>query len=127
MDQNIAYAREHGYVSTMLGRRRYIRDINSSNGVVRGYAERNAINAPVQGTAADMIKIAMIRIHEAMQKANMKSKMILQVHDELVFDALTEELNDLKPLVLENMKDALDIPVPVVVEMNTGANWLEAH
>ncbi len=127
MDQNIAFAREHGYVSTILGRRRYIRDINSSNGVVRGYAERNAINAPVQGTAADMIKIAMIRIHEAMQKAKMRSKMILQVHDELVFDALKEELDDLKPLVLEHMKNALELAVPVVVEMNTGTNWLDAH
>jgi len=127
MDQNIAFAREHGYVSTLMGRRRYIRDINSSNGVVRGYAERNAINAPVQGTAADMIKIAMIRIHDAMIKAKMSSKMILQVHDELVFDAVPEELNDLKPMVEENMKNAIVLAVPIVVEMNTGTNWLEAH
>ncbi len=127
MDQNIAFAREHGYVSTLLGRRRYIRDINSSNGVVRGYAERNAINAPVQGTAADMIKIAMISIYNAMKKAGMNSKMILQVHDELVFDVLKEELDDLKPLVEKNMRQALELPVPIVVEMNTGNNWLEAH
>jgi len=127
MEKNIAFAREHGYVSTMMGRRRYIRDINSSNGVVRGYAERNAINAPVQGTAADMIKIAMISIHEAMKKEGMKSKMILQVHDELVFDALIEEVDTLKPLVEDKMMSAIELPVPIVVEMNTGTNWLEAH
>ena len=127
MDQNIAFAREHGYVSTMMGRRRYIRDINSSNGVVRGYAERNAINAPVQGTAADMIKVAMINIHKAMKQQGMKSKMIMQVHDELVFDALVEELDALKPLVEDKMKTAIDLSVPVVVEINTGRDWLEAH
>jgi DNA polymerase I len=87
MDDTIAFARKHEYVSTILGRRRYVKDINSANGVVRGFAERNAINAPIQGSAADMIKLAMIRIFEAMQKKNLKSKMILQVHDELVFDA----------------------------------------
>ncbi len=127
MEQNIAHARKHGYVSTMMGRRRYVRDINSSNSTVRGYAERNAINAPVQGTAADMIKIAMISIHQAMQKQGMKSKMILQVHDELVFDALIEELDTLMPLVEDKMKTAIKLPVPIVVEMNTGNNWLEAH
>ncbi len=127
MDQNIGFAREHGYVTTLLGRRRYVRDINSSNGVVRGYAERNAINAPVQGTAADMIKIAMIRIHEEIQKQHLKSKMILQVHDELVFDALKEEVEKLQKLVEDKMKSALDLPVPIVVEMNTAQNWLEAH
>ena len=127
MDQNIEFAREHGYVTTFLGRRRYVRDINSSNGVVRGYAERNAINAPVQGTAADMIKIAMIRIHEEMQQQQMKSKMILQVHDELVFDALKEESEKLQKLVEDKMKSALDLPVPILVEMNTANNWLEAH
>ncbi len=127
MEKNIAHAREHGFVSTMMGRRRYVRDINSSNATVRGYAERNAINAPVQGTAADMIKIAMISIYEAMQKRGMKSKMILQVHDELVFDALIEEVDTLMPLVEDKMKSAIKIPVPIVVEMNTGKNWLEAH
>lgn len=127
MDKNIAFAREHGYVQTMLGRRRHIRDINSSNSVVRGYAERNAINAPVQGTAADMIKIAMIDIHRAMEKKKMQSKMILQVHDELVFDAHIDELDELMPVVEKKMKTALGLKVPVVVEMNTGSNWLEAH
>ncbi len=127
MDQNIAFAREHGYVQTMMGRRRYIRDINSANSVVRGYAERNAINAPVQGTAADMIKMAMIAIHQDMVKRDMKSKMILQVHDELVFDALKDETDELKELTEEKMKNALPLDVPVVVEMNTGNNWLEAH
>jgi len=127
MDQNIAFARKHGYVQTMLGRRRYVRDINSANNVVRGYAERNAINAPVQGTAADMIKIAMIRIHKAMEEKKMKSKMVLQVHDELVFDAVSDELEELSPLVEEKMKTALPLDVPVVVEINTGRNWLEAH
>ncbi len=127
MDKTIEFARQHGYVRTMLGRRRYVRDINSSNSVVRGYAERNAINAPVQGTAADMIKIAMINIHQAMEAKKMKSKMVLQVHDELVFDALNDELEALKPLTEEKMKTALDLDVPVVVEMNTGKNWLEAH
>ena len=127
MDKNIAFAREHGYVQTMMGRRRYVRDINSTNGVVRGYAERNAINAPVQGTAADMIKLAMIEIHKAMSKKGMKSKMVLQVHDELVFDARKDESEDLMPLVEEKMKNAITLEVPVVVEMNTANNWLEAH
>ncbi len=127
MDQNIAFAREHGYVQTMMGRRRYIRDINSSNSVVRGYAERNAINAPVQGTAADMIKMAMIAIHREMVNRGMKSKMVLQVHDELVFDARKDETEDLMPIVEDKMKHAIKMNVPVVVEMNTGKNWLEAH
>jgi len=127
MDQNIAFAREHGYVQTMMGRRRYVRDINSSNSVVRGYAERNAINAPVQGTAADMIKMAMIAIHKEMVSKGMKSKMVLQVHDELVFDARKDETDELMPIVEDKMKHAIQLDVPVVVEMNTGDNWLEAH
>ncbi len=127
MDQNIAFAKEHGYVQTMMGRRRYVRDINSSNSVVRGYAERNAINAPVQGTAADMIKMAMIEIHKHMIKNGMRSQMVIQVHDELVFDARKDETDDLMPLVEEKMKDAIKLEVPVVVDMNTGDNWLEAH
>jgi DNA polymerase I len=127
MDETIAFARKHEYVTTMMGRRRYVRDINSANGGLRGFAERNAINAPVQGSAADMIKMAMIRIHEAMEKMKMQSRMILQVHDELVFDARREELDDLKPLVEEYMKNALELSVPVVVDINTGENWLEAH
>lgn len=127
MDKQIAFARKHGYVETMLGRRRLLRDINSSNSVVRGFAERNAINAPIQGSSADMIKVAMIRIHEEMEKQKMQSRMILQVHDELVFDAHIDETEVLKPWVEKHMKEALSLSVPVVVEMNTGSNWLEAH
>lgn len=120
-------AREKGYVETLLGRRRYIRDIHSANATVRGFAERNAINAPIQGSAADMIKLAMIRIHAEMKKRQMRSKMTLQVHDELVFDAHKEELEELKLLVADGMKNALSMKVPVLVEMGTGDNWLEAH
>jgi DNA polymerase-1 len=127
MDDTIAFAREHHYVETIMGRRRYINDINSSNGAVRGYAERNAINSPIQGSAADMIKLAMIRIHEEMEKKKLKSKMILQVHDELVFDTLKDELDTLKKIVESNMKNAIKLDVDLVVDMNTGSNWLEAH
>lgn len=127
MDSNIAFAKEHGYVETIMGRRRYLKDINSGNATVRGFAERNAINAPVQGSSADMIKIAMIRIFNEMQAQNLKSKMILQVHDELVFDAAKDELDKLKPIVEQNMKEAIELKVPVLVDMNTGNNWLEAH
>lgn len=127
MNRQIEFARKHGYVETMLGRRRYLRDINSANSVVRSFAERNAINAPIQGSSADMIKLAMINIQAGMKKLGMQSKMILQVHDELVFDAHTDELETLKPLVASYMRDALPLSVPVVVEMNTGNNWLEAH
>lgn len=127
MNRSIALARERGYAETILGRRRYLRDINGSNSVVRGFAERNAINAPIQGSSADMIKIAMIGIHEEMERLKMQSKMILQVHDELVFDAHLDELDDLKAIVNDKMVNALPLSVPVIVEMNTGANWLEAH
>lgn len=129
MDDTINFAREHGYVQTLMGRKRWLRDINSSNFTVRGFAERNAINSPIQGTAADMIKLAMIKIHAAMKKEKLKSKMLLQVHDELVFDALKEEMDTLKPLILENMKAALPLPndVPVEAEVGFGVNWLEAH
>ena len=127
MNRSIALAKERGYAETILGRRRYLRDINSSNSVVRGFAERNAINAPIQGSSADMIKIAMIGIHEEMERLQMQSKMILQVHDELVFDAHLDELDALKTLVQDKMVNALPLSVPVIVEMNTGANWLEAH
>lgn len=127
MNRQIEFARKHGYVETMLGRRRYLRDINSANSVVRSFAERNAINAPIQGSSADMIKLAMINIQAGMKKLGMQSKMILQVHDELVFDAHMDELETLKPLVASYMRDALPLSVPVVVEMNTGKNWLEAH
>lgn len=129
MDDTINYAREHGYVQTLMGRKRWLRDINSSNFTVRGFAERNAINSPIQGTAADMIKLAMQKVHAAMQKEKMKSKMILQVHDELVFDALITEAHELKPLIIENMQIALPLPneVPVIAECGEGKNWLEAH
>ncbi|MBQ8957380.1 MAG: DNA polymerase I [Bacteroidales bacterium] len=127
MNRSIALAKERGYAETILGRRRYLRDINGSNSVVRGFAERNAINAPIQGSSADMIKIAMIDIHQEMQRLKMQSKMILQVHDELVFDAHLDELDTLKTIVNDKMVNALPLSVPVVVEMNTGANWLEAH
>ena len=129
MDDTINFAREHGYVQTLMGRKRWLRDINSSNFTVRGFAERNAINSPIQGTAADMIKLAMIKIHAAMKKEKLQSRMLLQVHDELVFDALHKELDTLKPLILENMRAALPLPhdVPVEAEVGSGENWLEAH
>ena len=127
MNRSIALARERGYAETILGRRRYLPDINSSNSVVRGFAERNAINAPIQGSSADMIKIAMIGIHQELERLKMQSKMILQVHDELVFDAHLDELDALKAIVQDKMVNALPLSVPVIVEMNTGANWLEAH
>lgn len=127
MDESIVFAREHGYVETVLGRRRYLRDINSANFTVRGFAERNAINAPIQGSAADMIKVAMINIHNEFSRRNFRSKMLLQVHDELVFDAHIEELEEIKPVIEEKMKTAIAMSVPIVVEMGTGLNWLEAH
>jgi DNA polymerase I len=129
MDTQMNYAREYGYVETLMGRKRWLRDINSSNQTVRGFAERNAINMPIQGTAADMIKLAMIRIHKAMKEASVKSKMILQVHDELIFDTHESEVKIMKDLILSNMQEALVLPngVPVVAEVGFGANWLEAH
>jgi DNA polymerase-1 len=127
MDSSIESARKKGYVETILGRRRYLRDINSANQTVRGFAERNAINAPIQGSAADMIKIAMNNIFNILEKKKMKSKMILQVHDELVFDAFKTELDELKPLVEHEMSTALPLKVPVEIGMGTGSNWLEAH
>lgn len=127
MNRSIALAKERGYAETILGRRRYLRDINAANGTVRNFAERNAINAPIQGSSADMIKIAMIGIHQEIQKLKMQSKMILQVHDELVFDAHLDELHELKAIVSDKMTNAMPLSVPVIVEMNTGDNWLEAH
>lgn len=127
MDDVIRIARTKGYVETMMGRRRYLRDINSGNATVRGFAERNAINAPIQGSSADMIKIAMIRIFDAFRKENLKSRMIMQVHDELVFDVHIDEVEAVKQIVESNMKNALPMSVPVIVDMNTGGNWLEAH
>ena len=129
MDQQINNAKELGFVETLMGRRRWLRDINSSNFTVRGFAERNAINSPIQGSAADMIKLAMIKIHGEMKKTKWESKMILQVHDELVFDAVEKELPKLKELILKCMKEAMILPngVPVEAEVGVGKNWLEAH
>ena len=129
MDAQINKAKELGYVETLMGRKRWLRDINSSNFTVRGFAERNAINSPIQGSAADMIKLAMIRVHKEMKKKQWDSKMILQVHDELVFDATEAELPALKELILNCMKNALVLPngVPVEAEIGVGKNWLEAH
>jgi DNA polymerase-1 len=127
MDDTIALARKHGYVETVTGRRRYIRDITSLNNTVRSAAERNAINAPIQGTAADMIKIAMIRIHGELERRNLKSRMVLQVHDELVFDLYEPEETEMRALVEDKMKSALALDVPIVVEIGVGENWLEAH
>ncbi|HOB82850.1 MAG TPA: DNA polymerase I [Bacteroidales bacterium] len=127
MDDSIRKAREKGYVTTMFGRRRYLRDIHSRNQVVRGNAERNAINAPIQGSAADIIKIAMVRIHEKLQKENYKSRMILQVHDELIFEVPDSELGRLREMVIYEMSNAAILDVPLKVDWGTGRNWLEAH
>jgi len=129
MDEQINKAKEQGFVETLMGRKRWLRDINSSNFTVRGFAERNAINSPIQGSAADMIKLAMIRVHEEMKKKHWNSKMILQVHDELVFDATEEELPELKDLIIKCMTGAMVLPngVPVEAEVGVGKNWLEAH
>jgi DNA polymerase-1 len=127
MEENIRFAREHGYTQTILGRKRELPDIFSKNFTVRGFAERNAINAPIQGSAADLIKVAMINIHRAMNEMKLKSRMTLQVHDELVFDAALDELDVLKPLVIEKMKTALAFNVPIEVDAGVGMNWLEAH
>lgn len=127
MENTVDFAKEYGYVKTLKGRKRYIRDINSRNHTVRGYAERNAINAPIQGTAADMIKIAMINIHREFLEKELKAYMILQVHDELVFDAPGNEIEVIKPIITKNMKGAIPLKVPVEIDMNTGENWLVAH
>ncbi len=127
MDESIRKAREKGFVTTMFGRRRYLPDIHSRNQVVRGNAERNAINAPIQGSAADIIKIAMVRIHEKLKSEGYKSKMILQVHDELIFEVLESELEKLKSMVLFEMSNAAKLSIPLKVDWGTGRNWLEAH
>lgn len=127
MDNSILDAREKEYVETILGRRRYLRDINSRNITTRGFAERNAINAPIQGSAADIIKIAMVNIHRWMEKENLKSRMIMQVHDELVFDVHKDEVDVLKEQVTRLMKSAVRLEVPMEVEVGVGKNWLEAH
>ena len=127
MDFSIQIAREKGYVETLMGRRRYLPDINSHNAVVRGFAERNAINAPIQGSAADIIKIAMINIHKEQIKNNLKSKMILQVHDELVFDVFRPELDEIRKMIIHEMEHAYPLDVPLLVDCGVGENWLEAH
>jgi DNA polymerase-1 len=129
MDDTIQFCREHGYVQTLMGRKRWLRDITSANFTVRGFAERNAINSPIQGSAADMIKLAMIKIHAALLNKKLISKMILQVHDELVFDVVKEEVDEMKALILDCMQNALILPneVPVIAEVGMGENWLVAH
>jgi DNA polymerase-1 len=127
MDKSIELARQKGYVETLMGRKRYLADINSKNYAVRGFAERNAINAPIQGSAADMIKIAMINIFNEIKRMKLRSKMILTVHDELVFDVYPDEMDQLKPMVEHKMKTAMKLNVPVDVNMGVGKNWLEAH
>jgi DNA polymerase-1 len=129
MDEMINFAREKGYVQTILGRKRWLRDINSGNFTVRGFAERNAINSPIQGTAADMIKLAMVKIHQAFIDHGFQSRMVLQVHDELVFDVVKSELEKVKPVILECMQTAMVLPndIPIIAEVGEGTNWLEAH
>jgi DNA polymerase-1 len=127
MGDTMNFARENGYVTTLMGRRRYLRDINSANATVRGFAERNAINAPIQGSAADMIKIAMINIHREMIAQKLDARMTMQVHDELVFDVPHDEVEIIKPIIMHNMKNAIKTTVPIMVEIGTGLNWLEAH
>jgi DNA polymerase-1 len=127
MGDTMNFARENGYVTTLMGRRRYLRDINSANATVRGFAERNAINAPIQGSAADMIKIAMINIHREMKAQKLDARMTMQVHDELVFDVPHDEVDIIKPIIMHNMKNAIKTTVPIMVEIGTGLNWLEAH
>ncbi|MCD6346454.1 MAG: DNA polymerase I [Bacteroidales bacterium] len=127
MDQSIKSARDHGFVETLMGRRRYLPDIHSDNPIVRGNAERNAINAPVQGSAADLIKLAMIRIHSELLRTELKTKMILQVHDELNFDVFKPEINQVREIIRHEMEHAFQLKVPLVVDMGTGENWFEAH
>ncbi|WP_304156356.1 DNA polymerase I [Mesonia mobilis] len=127
IDDQVEFAREHGYVSTVMGRRRYLKDINAGNAMVRSGAERNAVNAPIQGSAADIIKVAMINIQQKLKAGNYKSKMLLQVHDELVFDVHKDELETLKPIIQSEMENAFKLEVPLDVELGIGQNWLEAH
>ena len=127
MSSQVDFARDHGYVTTLSNRRRYLKDINSQNAIVRGAAERNAVNAPIQGSAADVIKIAMINIYNKLEEGGFKTKMLLQVHDELVFDVYKPELQTMKVLIKEQMENAYTLSVPLDVEMDMGKNWLEAH
>lgn len=127
MSEQVDFARQNGYVQTVLGRRRYLKDINSANAIVRGAAERNAVNAPIQGSAADIIKIAMINIHKKLTSENWKSKMLLQVHDELVFDVHNSEMEKIQPMIKHEMENAIQLAVPLEVELGFGKDWLEAH
>jgi len=127
MDDAVQLARENGYVETIFGRKRYLADINSQNSVVRGYAERNAINAPIQGSAADIIKIAMVKIQKRLELENLKTQMILQVHDELNFSVPKDEIEQAKKIVIEEMQSAITLKVPLIADCGVGANWLEAH
>ena len=127
MDEMIGFCRANGYIKTMMGRRRYLPDITSANNTVRAQAERIAINAPMQGSAADIIKVAMVSIHRELKQRRLKSKLLLQVHDELVFDTHNSETEELKVLVRDRMQGAMRLAVPLVVDMGVGKNWLEAH
>lgn len=127
MEDSVQKARQKGYAETLLGRRRYLKNINSKNRVVRQFEERVAINMPIQGTAADMIKLAMIKIHEELKKRKTRTKMVLQVHDELLFDAHKDEIEELRPLIKELMETALPMDVPIVAETGVADNWLDAH
>jgi DNA polymerase-1 len=127
MEKAKEIARQKGYAETIFGRRRYLADINSHNGTVRGYAERNAINAPIQGSEADIIKVAMIRIWQRFRKEGIQSKMILQVHDELNFSVYPEEKEKVEKIVLEEMQNAYHLNVPLIADAGWGKNWLEAH
>jgi DNA polymerase-1 len=127
MDKMVSVARELGYVETIRKRRRYLPDINSANAIVRGYAERNAVNAPIQGSAADIIKLAMIAVDKAMQEQGVQSKLLLQVHDELVFDVHHSEQEIMQELVRNAMENAINLAVPMEVEMKIADNWLDAH
>jgi len=127
MQEQVDFARDNGYVQTVLGRRRYLKDINSQNAVVRGAAERNAVNAPIQGSAADIIKLAMINIHRKLKEGNFKTKMLLQVHDELVFDVFNEELPEMRKMIKAEMENAFKMEVPLDVDLGEGKDWLEAH
>ena len=127
MSNQINFARENGFVQTILGRKRFLNDINSRNGMIRSSAERNAINTPVQGSAADIIKLSMINIADELKNNSLKSKLILQVHDELVFDVPLEEVDLIKKIIIDKMENAYELKVPLTVDLGVGNNWLEAH
>ena len=127
MAKQVDFARENGFVETILGRRRYLKDINSNNGVVRSHAERNAVNAPIQGSAADIMKLAMIKIQNHLTENNFKSKLLLQVHDELVLETPINEKEKLKTILKSEMENIIKTTIPLITEVEEGINWLEAH